>query len=259
MDSSSRLRHSPLYPQILLHIPTFHRSSKRFPSPITVKTEKPPKQRSPSSGSRRTCRDMACLFTKGNDFKGLWEFLRRVSRRKKKCCHHGVYNLFDEMSREEGFVKEALATFYRMKEYHCIKWSCWSCVLRRLHQWSLGRRGLMLPLKEAITEYANVWIANASFTKPSSPRHFIKQVIDAMVTTLLLPSRDSRETPETFKVVSFGEQTRHVSARLGLRDGVVLILHGGFSVLTVIVTETALTTDGRRVYEEESGYRAENY
>ncbi|KAL0790384.1 hypothetical protein Bca101_006630 [Brassica carinata] len=92
MDSSSRLRHSPLYPQILLHIPTFHRSSKRFPSPITVKTEKPPKQRSPSSGSRRTCRDMACLFTKGNDFKG-----------------------------EEGFVKEA---FYRMKEYHCINALC---------------------------------------------------------------------------------------------------------------------------------------
>lgn len=25
---------------------------------------------------------------------------------------------------EEGFVKEALATFYRMKEYHCINALC---------------------------------------------------------------------------------------------------------------------------------------
>ncbi|CAN6824048.1 unnamed protein product [Brassica oleracea var. botrytis] len=55
---------------------------------------------------------MACLFTKGNDFKGLWESLdggRSVVTMASITCLMKCLG-------EEGFVKEA---FYRMKEYHC--------------------------------------------------------------------------------------------------------------------------------------------
>lgn len=61
---------------------------------------------------------MACLFVKGNDFNGLWEFLRLVSRRENVVTTSSITCLMKCLG-EEGFVKEALATFYRMKEYHC--------------------------------------------------------------------------------------------------------------------------------------------
>lgn len=68
-----------------------------------------------------TCRDMACLLAKGNDFKGLWDFLRQVSRREngKNVVTTASITCLMKCLGEEGFVKEALATFYRMKEYHC--------------------------------------------------------------------------------------------------------------------------------------------
>ena len=55
---------------------------------------------------------MACLFTKGNDFQGLWESFdggRSVVTMASITCLMKCLG-------EEGFVKEA---FYRMKEYHC--------------------------------------------------------------------------------------------------------------------------------------------
>ncbi|XP_010471935.1 PREDICTED: pentatricopeptide repeat-containing protein At1g77405 [Camelina sativa] len=68
-----------------------------------------------------TCRDMACLLAKGNDFTGLWDFLRQVSRREngKNVVTTASVTCLMKCLGEEGFVKEALATFYRMKEYHC--------------------------------------------------------------------------------------------------------------------------------------------
>ncbi|CAA7013431.1 unnamed protein product [Microthlaspi erraticum] len=68
-----------------------------------------------------TCRDMACLFAKGNDFNGLWEFLRQVSRKQNggELVTTSSITCLMKCLGEEGFVKEALATFYRMKEYHC--------------------------------------------------------------------------------------------------------------------------------------------
>ncbi|XP_010416682.1 PREDICTED: pentatricopeptide repeat-containing protein At1g77405-like [Camelina sativa] len=68
-----------------------------------------------------TGRDMACLLAKGNDFTGLWDFLRQVSRREngKNVVTTASVTCLMKCLGEEGFVKEALATFYRMKEYHC--------------------------------------------------------------------------------------------------------------------------------------------
>ncbi|KAG2292405.1 hypothetical protein Bca52824_039074 [Brassica carinata] len=95
---------------------------------------------------------MACLFTKGNDFKGLWEFLRRVSRRKKKCCHHGVYNLFDEMSRRRRFCERGVLQDERVS----------------LHQRSLQnavtdncRYGMQTGCRKAIRR--RMWEANRMF------------------------------------------------------------------------------------------------
>lgn len=71
--------------------------------------------------SEITCRDMACLLVKGNDVNGLWEFLRQVSRRENggNVVTTASITCLMKCLGEEGFVKEALATFYRMKEYHC--------------------------------------------------------------------------------------------------------------------------------------------
>lgn len=61
---------------------------------------------------------MACLFAKGNDFEGLWEFLQRVSTGRSVVTTSSITCLMKCLG-EEGFVKEALAMFYRMKEYRC--------------------------------------------------------------------------------------------------------------------------------------------
>ncbi|CAN8234211.1 unnamed protein product [Cochlearia groenlandica] len=68
-----------------------------------------------------TCRDMASLMIKGNDVKGLWDFLRQVSRREngRNVVTTTSITCLMKCLGEEGFVQEALATFYRMKEYHC--------------------------------------------------------------------------------------------------------------------------------------------
>ena len=65
-----------------------------------------------------TCREMSCLFAKGNDFKGLWDFLRQVSRRENggSVVTTSSITCLMKCLGEEGFVKEALATFYRMKK-----------------------------------------------------------------------------------------------------------------------------------------------
>ncbi|XP_010521277.1 PREDICTED: pentatricopeptide repeat-containing protein At1g77405 [Tarenaya hassleriana] len=69
-----------------------------------------------------TCREMGCVLIRGNDLKGLWEFLGRISGREKAergeittACVTCLMKCLGE----EGFVKEALALFYRMKQYHC--------------------------------------------------------------------------------------------------------------------------------------------
>ncbi|KAH0854613.1 hypothetical protein HID58_057843, partial [Brassica napus] len=71
-----------------------------------------PKKASLGLQKATDCRDMACLFTKGNDFQGLWESFdggRSVVTMASITCLMKCLG-------EEGFVKEA---FYRMKEYHC--------------------------------------------------------------------------------------------------------------------------------------------
>lgn len=67
-----------------------------------------------------TCREMACVLAKGNRLKDLWEFLREMGKR-------GIGNLVTtatitcliKVLGEEGLVNEALAAFYRMKQFHC--------------------------------------------------------------------------------------------------------------------------------------------
>ncbi|CAN1130499.1 Pentatricopeptide repeat-containing protein At1g77405 [Linum perenne] len=69
-----------------------------------------------------TCRDMAVVLVRGNKLDLLWEFLIEMSGRG-----NGGVSLVTTMSvtclmkvlGEEGLVKQALALFYRMKQYHC--------------------------------------------------------------------------------------------------------------------------------------------
>ncbi|CAN6853024.1 unnamed protein product, partial [Brassica oleracea var. botrytis] len=83
-----------------------------------------------------TFRDMACLFAKGNDFKG-----------------------------EEGLVKEALATFYRMKEYHCkpdvYAYNTIINALCRVGNFKKARYGMQTGCRKAIRR--RMWEANRMF------------------------------------------------------------------------------------------------
>ncbi|CDY52990.1 BnaAnng11840D [Brassica napus] len=79
---------------------------------------------------------MSCLFAKGNDFKG-----------------------------EEGFVKEALATFYRMKEYHCkpdvYAYNTIINALCRVGNFKKARYGMQTGCRKAIRR--RMWEANRMF------------------------------------------------------------------------------------------------
>ncbi|CAN1291833.1 Pentatricopeptide repeat-containing protein At1g77405 [Linum perenne] len=80
------------------------------------------KRRDGFQHTESTCRDMAIVLVRGNKLDLLWEFLREMSGRG-----NGRVSLVTTMTvtclmkvlGEEGLVKQALALFYRMKQYHC--------------------------------------------------------------------------------------------------------------------------------------------
>ncbi|XP_009783883.1 pentatricopeptide repeat-containing protein At1g77405 [Nicotiana sylvestris] len=65
-----------------------------------------------------TCKEMSLVLAKGGcKLKLIWEFLKKMSR-KGLVTTPTVTCLIKRLG-EEGLVEEALATFYRMKQFHC--------------------------------------------------------------------------------------------------------------------------------------------
>lgn len=67
-----------------------------------------------------TCREMACVLARGNKLKDLWEFLKEMARRETGgLVTTSTITCLMKVLGEEGLVNEALAAFYRMKQFHC--------------------------------------------------------------------------------------------------------------------------------------------
>ncbi|KAJ9166690.1 hypothetical protein P3X46_021400 [Hevea brasiliensis] len=70
-----------------------------------------------------TCREMACVLARGNRLEKLWQFLKDMARRVNdvglKLLTTNTVTCLIKVLGEEGLVNEALALFYRMKQYHC--------------------------------------------------------------------------------------------------------------------------------------------
>ncbi|CAL1362487.1 unnamed protein product [Linum trigynum] len=71
-----------------------------------------------------SCRDMAVVLARGNRVDMLWEFLREMARRggnggETSLVTTPTVTCLMKVLGEEGLVKQALALFYRMKQYHC--------------------------------------------------------------------------------------------------------------------------------------------
>ncbi|XP_004292714.1 PREDICTED: pentatricopeptide repeat-containing protein At1g77405 [Fragaria vesca subsp. vesca] len=68
--------------------------------------------------NERTCREMAIVLAKANRLKALWDFLKDMARRGPLVTTQSITCLMKCLG-EEGLVNEALAAFYRMKQFHC--------------------------------------------------------------------------------------------------------------------------------------------
>ncbi|KAF9609109.1 hypothetical protein IFM89_013363 [Coptis chinensis] len=67
-----------------------------------------------------TCKEMALVLAKGNRLNRLWEFLLEMARRRDgKLVSTSTITCLIKVLGEEGLVNEALALFYRMKQFHC--------------------------------------------------------------------------------------------------------------------------------------------
>ncbi|XP_071711424.1 pentatricopeptide repeat-containing protein At1g77405 [Rutidosis leptorrhynchoides] len=68
-----------------------------------------------------TCREMAIVLAKGNRLKQLYMFLKDVLRKseRKGLVTTETMTCLIKVLGEEGLVNEALAAFYRMKQFHC--------------------------------------------------------------------------------------------------------------------------------------------
>ncbi|KAA3476788.1 pentatricopeptide repeat-containing protein [Gossypium australe] len=72
------------------------------------------------SHNEKTCKEMAFVLAKGNNLKGLWDFLKEMSRIDNgSLVTTSSITCLIKVLGEEGLVNEALACFYRMKQYHC--------------------------------------------------------------------------------------------------------------------------------------------
>ncbi|CAN6679340.1 unnamed protein product [Malus baccata var. baccata] len=70
--------------------------------------------------NERTCREMAIVLARGNRLKALWDFLKEMSKRGSGgLVTTGSVTCLIKVLGEEGLVNDALAAFYRMKQFHC--------------------------------------------------------------------------------------------------------------------------------------------
>ncbi|GAB2270374.1 hypothetical protein Dimus_005277 [Dionaea muscipula] len=67
-----------------------------------------------------TVKEMAVVVAKANRVKMLWDFLKEMSRgRGRGLVNTMTITCLIKVLGEEGLVNEALASFYRMKQFHC--------------------------------------------------------------------------------------------------------------------------------------------
>lgn len=67
-----------------------------------------------------TCREMACVLARGNRLKVLWGFLHEMARKGgNEVVTTATITCLMKVLGEEGLVNQALAAFYRMKQFHC--------------------------------------------------------------------------------------------------------------------------------------------
>ncbi|CAK7346934.1 unnamed protein product [Dovyalis caffra] len=69
-----------------------------------------------------TCREMAIVLARGSKLDELWQFLKEMAQREHGNCL-GIVSVntvtcLIKVLGEEGLVNQALALFYRMKQYH---------------------------------------------------------------------------------------------------------------------------------------------
>ncbi|ONI34646.1 hypothetical protein PRUPE_1G492400 [Prunus persica] len=70
--------------------------------------------------NEQTCRDMAVVLARGNKLKALWDFLKEISKRGSGgLVTTQTITCLIKVLGEEGLVTDALAAFYRMKQFHC--------------------------------------------------------------------------------------------------------------------------------------------
>lgn len=71
--------------------------------------------------NEQTCREMALVLVKGNRMNLFWDFLKNMSRGDKRgnLVTTPTMTCLIKALGEEGLVNEALAAFYRMKQFHC--------------------------------------------------------------------------------------------------------------------------------------------
>ncbi|KAL6296778.1 hypothetical protein ACE6H2_004920 [Prunus campanulata] len=70
--------------------------------------------------NEQTCRDMAVVLARGNKLKTLWDFLKEISKRGSGgLVTTQTITCLIKVLGEEGLVTDALAAFYRMKQFHC--------------------------------------------------------------------------------------------------------------------------------------------
>lgn len=66
-----------------------------------------------------TCQEMAWSLARANLLKTLWRFLHETTRKENGLVTTKTVTSVIKVLGEEGLVKEALACFYRMKQFHC--------------------------------------------------------------------------------------------------------------------------------------------
>eukprot|EP01018_Ginkgo_biloba_P016223 Gb_29774 [translate_table: standard] len=66
-----------------------------------------------------TCQEMAWTLARANQLRMLWRFLHEMARRGNGLLTTKTVTSVIKVLGEEGLVKEALASFYRMKQFHC--------------------------------------------------------------------------------------------------------------------------------------------
>ncbi|CBI15606.3 unnamed protein product, partial [Vitis vinifera] len=72
------------------------------------------------SHNEMTCREMGCVLARGNRLKVLWEFLHEMARKGGNgVVTTATITCLMKVLGEEGLANQALAAFYRMKQFHC--------------------------------------------------------------------------------------------------------------------------------------------